>query len=240
MRTFSTSAVGLLAALSLAAPAAAAPPGTPGAAGIGDKLYPTLGNGGYDVLHYDVDLRYATSDPAQAIDGTVTIVARATQSLSRFDLDFAGDGVGSVSVDGKAAQWRRDGEELVITPRHVLRDGRTFVAQVRHFTAAPGVPDPNDLLGTPFIETPDGTATAGQPDSTHDFLPSNDHPRDKASFTIRFDVPAGTTAVGNGVKLAEWTARGRTHSVYLQRQPRASELIQLAVGNYDITRRGRH
>jgi hypothetical protein len=168
MRTFSTSAVGLLAALSLAAPAAAAPPGTPGAAGIGDKLYPTLGNGGYDVLHYDVDLRYATSDPAQAIDGTVTIVARATQSLSRFDLDFAGDSVGSVSVDGKAAEWRRDGEELVITPRHVLRAGRTFVAQVRHFTAAPGVPDPDDLLGTPFIETPDGTATAGQPDSTHD------------------------------------------------------------------------
>ncbi len=28
---------------------------TPGAAGIGDSLYPTLGNGGYDVEHYDLD-----------------------------------------------------------------------------------------------------------------------------------------------------------------------------------------
>ena len=39
-------------------PAAEVP--TPGADGLGDRLYPTLGNGGYDVLHYDLALRYAT------------------------------------------------------------------------------------------------------------------------------------------------------------------------------------
>jgi aminopeptidase N len=43
------------------------------------------------------------------------------------------------------------------------------------------------------------------------FMPSNDHPRDKASFTIRFDVPAGETALGNGVLVSKWTARRRTH-----------------------------
>ncbi len=214
--------------------------GTPGAAGIGDPLYATLGNGGYDALHYDVDLRYATTDPAQQIDGTVTMVARATQALSRFNLDFGGDSVGSITVDGRAARWAPDGEELVITPRHTLAKGRPFVVQVRHFTATPGVPDPADLLATPFITTPDGTVTAGQPDSTHDFLPTNDHPRDKASYTLRFDVPAGTTAVGNGVLLGRSTHRGRTVWRYLQRQPMASELIQLAVGNYDVTVRGRH
>jgi hypothetical protein len=31
-----------------AAPAGAATAASPGAAGIGDRLYPTLGNGGYD------------------------------------------------------------------------------------------------------------------------------------------------------------------------------------------------
>src|SRR3954449_5791304 len=97
------------AALALAAPASAhafdRP--TPGSAGIGDRLFPTLGNGGYDVQHYDLDLRYATASPAQGIDGTVTILARATQSLSRFDLDFAGDSVGSVSVNGRAATFAR-------------------------------------------------------------------------------------------------------------------------------------
>src|SRR3954451_23667385 len=50
-------------------------------------------------------------------DGTVNILARATQSLSRFDLDFSGRSVGSVTVNGAPASFRRDGQELIITPR---------------------------------------------------------------------------------------------------------------------------
>jgi hypothetical protein len=94
MRGLSLCAAGLSLALVLlvGAPAAVArsSAGTPGAAGIGDKLYPTLGNGGYDALHYDLRARYATSAPTQPLHGTVTIAARATQALSRFDLDFGG------------------------------------------------------------------------------------------------------------------------------------------------------
>src|SRR4051794_2077486 len=104
-------ALSLAAAAVLAAPAAAAPPPsaapTPGAAGLGDRLFPQLGNGGYDVQHYDVDVRYPTSAPSSPMQGTVTLVARATQALSRFDLDFAGQSVGGVAVNGRAAAWRR-------------------------------------------------------------------------------------------------------------------------------------
>src|SRR3954468_14409714 len=132
-------ACGLASALPSAALAAADAP-TPGAAGIGDRLFPTLGNGGYDVKHYDLDLRYATSAPTQSVDGTVTLLARATQSLSRFNLDFAGDSIGAVAVNGRSAAWRRSGEELVITPRHHLDKGRLFVVRVSHFKATPTVP----------------------------------------------------------------------------------------------------
>ena len=59
---------------------------------------------------------------------------------------------------------------------------------------------PGDDPGTTaFFVHEDGSATAGQPFYMHYVYPSNDHPRDKASFTFRFDVPAGTTAVANGV-----------------------------------------
>src|SRR4051795_5380606 len=95
-------ALGLLALL--AAPARAASSST-GAAGLGDRLFPQLGNGGYDALHYDVRLRYATASPTQPIDGTVTILARSTQALSRFDLDFAGKSVRSISVDRRPAAF---------------------------------------------------------------------------------------------------------------------------------------
>jgi aminopeptidase N len=213
---------------------------SPGSAGIGDRLFPTLGNGGYDVQHYDLDLRYATSAPSQGIDGTVTILAVATQSLSRFDLDFAGDSVGAVRVNGLPARFTRDGEDLVITPRIPLLKGLPFIVQVSHYTAHPTEPDPDNILAAPFFITPDGSATSGQPAGTHLFLPSNDHPRDKASFTIRFDVPAGEPAFANGVLLSKRTSRGRTHYVYFMRQPMATELIQLAVGNYETIDRGRH
>src|ERR1700742_4157169 len=133
MKRFVLLAAALLA-LS-AAPAFAAP--SPGAPGIGDRLNPAIGNGGYDAQHYDLDLRYATSAPSQSLDGTVTILARATQSLSRFNLDFGGDSVGAVSVDGRAAAFRRDGEELVITPRRAIGKRDKFIVRVSHFVATP-------------------------------------------------------------------------------------------------------
>jgi aminopeptidase N len=233
--------IGLALALVFgAAPASAAHPPTPGAASIGDRLFPGLGNGGYDVLHYGLDLGYATSDPAQSLDGTATIVARATQSLSRFNLDFAGDSVGAVSVNRKPARWTREGEELVVTPKRPLRYGRLFVVKVSNFTATPTVPNPEDPATVAFFVTPHGSGTAAQPDHAHDIFPSNDHPRDKASFSFRFDVPAGTLAVANGVLTGRRTHGDRTSWRYLQRQPMATQLIQLAVGSYDFVGRGRH
>src|SRR3954469_7916296 len=222
-----------------AAPAFANGP-SPGAPGLGDRLFPMLGNGGYDVQHYDLDLRYATSGPTQSIDGTVTILAKATPDLRRFDLDFAGQSVQRISVNGLPAKFTRTPDDLVITPKLPLRNGLPFIVKVSHFVAVPTEANSDDFSTTAFFFHPSGSATAPQPNWAHLFLPSNDHPRDKASFDIRFDVPAGQTAVANGVKLAQWTDRGRTHVVYVQRQPMATELLQLAVGQYDVTNVGLH
>jgi hypothetical protein len=70
------------------AQAAPSTPARAGAAGIGDPYFPLDGNGGYDVRHYDLDVRY---DPAtDVLQGVATIEARATQALSSFNLDFVG------------------------------------------------------------------------------------------------------------------------------------------------------
>ena len=223
----------------LAAPAAATA-ASPGAAGLGDRLAPGLGNGGYDVLHYDLDLRYATSAPSQSVDGTVTILAQATQSLSRFNLDFGGDSVGSVSVDGRAAAVPADGEELVITPRRAIDKREKFIVRVSHFVATPtAAGDEPESVGLLHARDRLGHRVRSRTSPTSIF-PSNDHPRDKATFSFRFDVPAGTEAVANGLPLGHWTSRGRTIWAYVQRQPMATELTQLAVGNYDLTTPGRH
>ena len=140
-------------------------------------------------MHYDLDLRYATSAPSQGIDGTVTMVARSTQALSRFDLDFAGASVGAVAVNGQHASFRRVGGELVITPRQPIRNGDTFLVTVSHYVAVPTAPDNSDFSTEAFFYTADGSATAGQPNFANYFLPSNDHPSDKATFDFRFRRP---------------------------------------------------
>ena len=77
----------------------------PGAATIGDPLFPASGNGGYDVSHYAITVRY---DPAtKTLTGDDVITATATQDLSRFDLDLHGLTVSSVTVGGKPAASTR-------------------------------------------------------------------------------------------------------------------------------------
>ncbi len=119
-------------------PAAATP--TPGSPGLGDSYFPDYGNGGYDVGHYDIRLRY---EPAtDRLSGTTTILATATKDLSRFNLDFLLD-VESVRVNGWVAGFARAGDhELVVTPARPLTKGQQLTVVVKYA----GVPSTDHRL----------------------------------------------------------------------------------------------
>src|SRR5690242_15632796 len=72
--------------------------------GVGDRLYPFLGNPGYDVTSYDLSFTYPGSNdkPLQAV---TTIDAWTTADLDRINLDFAHGTVRSVEVDGHPASF---------------------------------------------------------------------------------------------------------------------------------------
>jgi aminopeptidase N len=207
---------------------------SPGAPGLGDRLYPLLGNGGYDVQNYDLSLTYPKKDPAQTVRGDVTITAVATQGLSRFDLDFGGDSVGKVSVNGRPASYARSGDELVVTPRRPLAKHHRFTVTVS-FASTPIEPDADSPAG--FVVTPDGTILAGQPDESHNLFPSNDHPRDMATYTITMTAPVGWTATANGRLVKTRTRGGHVSSTYRESHPMASELVQVAVGDFVVRTR---
>src|SRR4051794_20004717 len=121
--------VGGASALVLGVTSAASAAPRPGAPGLGDAYYPTYGNGGYDVRHYRLAVDY---DPADdLLTGRATISARATQDLSRFDLDF-GLRTQSVKVNGKKARFHQDGLELVVTPRRPVRKGHSLKVVVTY------------------------------------------------------------------------------------------------------------
>ena len=96
---------------------------SPGSPGLGDPFFPLAGNGGYDVRDYTLTLDYEPS--ANLIEASATISARATQNLSRFDLDLRGFAISRLTVDGKPASWTRDGQQLVITPQSGIPAGRS-------------------------------------------------------------------------------------------------------------------
>ncbi|MEJ7775672.1 MAG: M1 family peptidase, partial [Nocardioidaceae bacterium] len=70
---------------------------TPGSSGIGDPYWPLDGNGGINVLRYDVHDRYRFT--TGRLSGWTTLKIRATQDLPRFNLDFLLPVTG-VLVDG--------------------------------------------------------------------------------------------------------------------------------------------
>ena len=106
------------------------------------------------------------------------------------------------------------------------------------FTASTTPEDPTTLI-TAWFETPSGSFTAFQPNLAHTKFPSNDHPSDKASYTLRFDVPAGTTAVGNGLPTNRRSSGGRTITTFEERDPMASELVSLNAGALSVVNRGK-
>ena len=84
-----------------------------GAPDLGDAYYPGAGNGGYDALHYMLDI--AVDMDTDAIDAIATIEAMATQDLSRFNLDLLGFEIGALTVNDAPAEFSREGRELIIT-----------------------------------------------------------------------------------------------------------------------------
>jgi aminopeptidase N len=235
MRFIQAGFLTLLAAAILAAPASAA---TPGSAGLGDRLFPTLGNGGYDAKHYDLGLSYGSATPEQPVRGLVQMRATATQSLSRFNLDYAGDDVQGVWVDGRRASFRRDGRELVITPARAIRSGRSFKTQVA-FTGHPYTPEEGDPGPIGWFTTRDGSATSGQINRAQDIYPVNDHPSDKATYSYTIAAPKATTVAVSGRRTGKRAVGDSYVWSFEMDEPMASQVIQVATGDLVEVDRGR-
>ena len=131
-----------------------------GAPGAGDPYFPLDGNGGYNVRHYDLAISY---DPTTArLKGVATIEAKATQDLSRFDLDFDGLTIRSLTIDGHGAKYRRDGQELIVTPRHGIPNHQAFTVKVR-YDGTPKLIDDPALGANGWFQTDDGALMIGEP-----------------------------------------------------------------------------
>lgn len=207
-------------------------PATPfaGALTSGDSLFPRQGNGGYDALHYDVDLAVdvavspvpnavaATSFPA----ATSSMRAQTTGApLSSYGMDFQGTGltVSAVTVDGVPATYERtevltvddattDVHKLVVTPATPVSGVFTTVVT---YAGTPHAHTDTDGSAEGWNNTRDGATFVNEPVGAMTAYPHNNTPADKATYTVTLDVPTrlGTSATVNpGVRDAAAVSNG--------------------------------
>jgi aminopeptidase N len=216
-------------------PPAAASAQTPQAAfgsdGSGDPYFPQLGNGGYDVTHYTLDL--SVDMDAGTIRGAATIEATATQTLARFNLDYAGPTVGGVEVNGQAAGFNLNNGELVITPPAALAASQPFTTRV----AYSGMPGSNLPPGTPvfsqgWIPYDQGVMVASEPAGQESWYPLNETPADKASYTLRITVAKPWVVAAIGL-LKNVSDNGDTRTYLWQTDnPVAPYLVTLGIAKF--------
>lgn len=203
----------------------------PGSAGLGDPMFPTAGNGGYDVVHYGISITYA---PGSGILGGLDVVtATATQDLSRFDLDLHGLIVGSVQVNGVRAGFTRSGDELIVTPARGVDIGTRFTVDVTYSGVPSGYHDPELGVGG-FLASGAGAVVQGEPEAAASWFAVNDHPRDKAAYDISVTVPPDLSALSNGVLAGKLTSGGWTTWHWVEGTPMASYLATVMIGRYRV------
>ncbi len=168
----------------------------PGADGIGDPFFPEMGNGGYDVQHYTLDLAIDTE--ANEVSGTATINAYATQDLSSFNLDFNTLTIEAVIVNDAPAAYAQEGNELIVTPVKPIANGDIFSVVVAYYGDPEAAAEVSGNIAGGWHNLNGNIHIFGEPSIAWMWYPVNGHPLDKATYTLHVTVDDPYMAVANG------------------------------------------
>ncbi len=202
--------------------------------GLGDPLYPELGNAGYDVQHTNVSLRLDTS--SGRLEGVTEMAAVAIVDLDSWSVDMDTVFASEVLVDGQPASWDHQDGELRIDPAAVVGEGATFVMTITYGGLTEPFDSPAATFDMGLQRSEDGFFVLSEPDGTSSWLPVNDHPSDKATYSLRISVPGPLVVAASGslVEVVQEADGFLTYSFEV-RQPVAPYLLALGVGNLELS-----
>jgi len=228
-----------------------------GSEGVGDPYFPGLGNGGYDVDRYLIDVEW---QPAYGdLVGWTTIEAKTAENLSSFNVDLnANMAISEVTVNGEEACFIREGTEVTVwVPETNLPAGSEFEARFTYAGKPGPVPAEYAPVGAggwyhePFmtednmVNTRNIMYVLGEPSSSMAWHPVNDHPSDRAQFRIEMTIDNGSNYfyfedwefATNGYLISkEETTNAQnapiTTWIYETRYPQAPYLTVLAYGPF--------
>ncbi|MEU7905076.1 M1 family metallopeptidase [Actinoplanes sp. NPDC049118] len=202
----------------------------PGADRSTDPYLPQHGNGGYRVVHYDLDLDYRVV--SNRLAGRATVTAVAVQPLSRFTLDLGHFRIQDVRVDGRPAKYAHRPDKLHIRPERPVFAGDTFRVDIRY--SGKPVPISGRWGDVGWDELTDGVLVASQPNGSPSWFPCNDRPGDKAAFRVALTTSSPYTVLVTGDLVSRRRGAGSTTWVYERLEPTAPYLMSVQIGRYEL------
>ncbi|MGH3331675.1 MAG: M1 family metallopeptidase [Nocardioidaceae bacterium] len=214
--------------------------GEPGPSRSGDSILPAMGNGGYDVKHYGIDLTWRPT--TRSITATATISAVATQDLSSFNLEFderkdgqtRGLTVKGITVAEVPAGHSTNGYELKVHPATDVAKGTGFTTVVE-YSGKPRNLSSRQLGKTGWIKSDDGATALSEPIGSMTWFPVNETLRDKATFNLSVNVPNRLKVASNGLLRRE-VGESRTTWHWRETRPMAPYLATVSIGRYRMFR----
>lgn len=206
---------------------------------INDPYAPELGNDGYDIKHFDINISLDPAQKYKVLDASVIISLQTTTSLQTLPLDFIGYQISHIThlSDQSSLEYKRENNKLLISfpqtiPAQTNIDiqidysGQAVVEESRFLNFAPSVgffyPDGEHM----FI--------ASEPDGARYWLPCNDHPQDKATYTFNITTPQNMRGIANGLLIEETQNQDGTKTFqYQHNHPMASYLATIIVGEFE-------
>lgn len=187
-----------------------------------------------DVQHYRFEL--ALSDSSDEIRGTAEVKIRFREPAERFVLNLVeeADGEGmtvlSVREDGTPIEFTHEGQEITIVPSAAPASGEKRTYQIRYR----GVPADGLIIS----ENRYGDRTFfgdNWPNRARHWLPTNDHPSDKATVEFAVAAPAHYNVVSNG-RLVEETSLERDRELTRWRTgiPLPTKVMVIGVARFAV------
>ena len=205
---------------------------------IGDEYSPELGNLGYDVQQYHLEINVDPAFPEQFNNTTFITAISLIDNLEYVSLDFTGFKVHNVEVNDDDAQFLRTQFKLLIKLNESFQKGEEFNVYI-HYSGAPDDSDtPYSFIKFsqgPIFPTNDTMIVISEPDGARRLFPCNDHPRDKASFSVDIITPQGLFGVSNGNLIdAQILDSGKNIFSWISNDEMAPYLLTVAIGDFQI------
>jgi aminopeptidase N len=192
-----------------------------------DGYWSRDGNGGTDVQHYGINVRYDFT--SGVLTGRTVVTMRSTQALSAVHLDLLLPVTGA-KVDGRTARVTRStGHDVRVALPRPVASGATLRVELTYR----GRPARYSYAGERnWLADRHEVVTMNQPHMAPWWFPSNDHPSDKARFDVRVTVPRGKVVAGNGHYVGRVRKGDLATTHWQTKDPMATYLAFFAAGDF--------